>query len=96
MAAWTTRFIEGLRWTYRQWPSVYTYPVMSMFVSGSNPSRTGVRRLFPPARLPAVGIAIPVVVSANPDMIPAWTSSTMLPNTDRWAEPYDDLRMGGD
>jgi hypothetical protein len=71
-------------------------PVMSMFVSGSNPSRTGVRRLFPPARLPTVGIAIPVVVSANPDMIPAWTSSTMLPNTDRWAEPYDDLRMGGD
>jgi hypothetical protein len=70
-------------------------PVMAMCVSGSNPSRTGVWRLFPPAPLPTVGIAIPVVVSANPDMIPAWTRGTMLPDADRGAKPYDDLRMGG-
>jgi hypothetical protein len=70
-------------------------PVVSMCVSGCNPSRTGVWRLFPPARLPPLGIAIPLVVSANPDMIPAWTSSTMLPDTDWWTKLYDDLRMGG-
>jgi hypothetical protein len=58
-------------------------PVMAMRVPRSDPYRMGARRLFPPARLPAVGIAIPAVVSAHPDMLPAWTSGTMFPDANR-------------
>jgi hypothetical protein len=70
--------------------------VMAVRISGSNPSRMGARRLFPPARLPTVGFTIPAVVPANPDMIPAWTSGTMLPDANRWPKLYYDLRPSGD
>ena len=70
-------------------------PVMAMPVPGSNPSRTGVWRLFPPAGLPAIGIAIPTVVSADPDMIPARASGTMLMDADRGTKLYDDLCLSG-
>jgi hypothetical protein len=53
----------------------------------------GARRLFPPARLPAVGIAIPAVVSVHPDMLPAWTSGTMFPDANRGPKLDYDLRM---
>ena len=33
------------------------------------------------------------MISANPDMIPAWTSGTMLPDADRGPKLYYDLRM---
>jgi hypothetical protein len=70
-------------------------PIMSVRVSGSNPSRTGAWRRFPAARLPSVGIAIPAVISANPDVIPAWPSSTMLAKANRGTKLNYDLRMSG-
>ena len=69
-------------------------PVMAASVSGGNPSRTGAWRLFPSARLPVICVSFIVVVSADPDMISAWASRTMLPDTDRGAKLYDDFRMG--
>jgi hypothetical protein len=68
-------------------------PAMTVRVSGSDPSRTGTWRRFPSARLPSVGIAIPAVISANPDMITAWAKGAVFPNADRWPKPYNDLRM---
>jgi len=71
-------------------------PVMAVRVAGSNPSRTGARRHFPPTRLPSVGVAIPAVISPNPDVIPAWTKGTVLPNANRRPKPDNDLRMSRD
>jgi hypothetical protein len=68
-------------------------PVMAVRVSGSNPSRMGAWRHFPPTRLPSVGVAIPAVISPNPDVIPAWTKGAMLPNANRRPKPDNDLRM---
>lgn len=68
-------------------------PVMAVRVSGSNPSRTGARRHFPPTCLPSIGIAIPAVISPNPDVIPAWTKGAMLPNANRRPKPDNDLAM---
>src|ERR1039458_3511437 len=68
-------------------------PVMAVRVSGSNPSRTGAWRHFPPTRLPSVGVAIPAVISPNPDVISAWTKGAMLPNANRRPKPDNDLRM---
>jgi hypothetical protein len=68
-------------------------PVMAVRVSGSNPSRTGAWRHFPPTCLPSVGVAIPAVISPNPDVIPAWTKGAMLPNANRRPKPDNDLRM---
>src|SRR5579864_119227 len=66
---------------------------MPVRISGRNPDRMSVWWSFPPARFPTVGIAIPAVISANPDMIPARADATMLTNTDRGTKPYYDLRM---
>src|ERR1017187_4634235 len=68
-------------------------PVMAVRVSGSNPSRTGAWRHFPPTRLPSVGVAITAVISPNPDVISAWTKGAMLPNANRRPKPDNDLRM---
>src|ERR1017187_9346903 len=68
-------------------------PIMAVRVSGSNPSRTGAWRHFPPTRLPSVGVAIPAVISPNPDVISAWTKGAMLPNANRRPKPDNDLRM---
>jgi hypothetical protein len=70
-------------------------PVMAVRVSGSNPSRMGAWRLFPPARLPTVGIAIPAVVSADPDVIPTWPSGMMLADANRGTKLNYDLRTSG-
>ena len=70
-------------------------PVTTVRVSGSDPSRTGPWRLFPPSRLPAVGIAIPAVVSADPHVIPAWPRGTMLADANRGTKFNYDFRMGG-
>ena len=69
-------------------------PVVSMCVIGVQPISHERVAAFPTGPPATRGIAIPLVVSANPDMIPAWTSSTMLPDTDWWAKLYDDLCMG--
>jgi len=66
---------------------------MAVRISGRNPYRMSVWWFFPPARFPTVGIAIPAVISANPDMIPARADGTMLTNTDRGTKLYYDLRM---
>ena len=70
-------------------------PVAAVSVSGSNPFRMRAWRLFPPARLPAVGSAIPVVVATHPDVIPAWSNRTMLADADRGTKLDYDLRMSG-
>ena len=69
--------------------------VMAMRVSRSHPYRMGVWRLFPPSRLPTVGIAVPVTVSRHPDVISAWTRRAVFADTDRGPELYHDLRMRG-
>jgi hypothetical protein len=68
-------------------------PVMAVRVSGSNPYRMGAWRLFPPARLPVICVSFIVVVSAYPDMVPAWTGGAMLMDANRGTKFYDDLRM---
>jgi hypothetical protein len=70
-------------------------PVTAMRVSGSNPFRTGARGFFPTAGLPGIGIAIPAVVSADPDMIAAGTNGPMLPYADRRPKLDYDFRMSG-
>ena len=68
-------------------------PVMAVRVSGSDPYRMSTWRLFPPARLPVICVSFIVVVSAYPDMVPAWTGGTMLADADRGPKPYYDLSM---
>jgi len=68
-------------------------PVMAVRISGRNPYRMSAWWFFPPARFPAIGISIPAVISANPDVIPARADGTMLTNTDRGTELDYDLRM---
>jgi hypothetical protein len=68
---------------------------MAVCVTGSNPNRMGAWRRFPAARLPTVGIAIPAVVSAYPDVSPARSHGSMLANTNRGTKLDDDFRMSG-
>lgn len=68
---------------------------MAVCVTGSNPNRMGAWRRFPAARLPTIGIAIPAVVSAYPDVSPAWSNTTMLPNTNGGTKLDDNFRMSG-
>jgi hypothetical protein len=70
-------------------------PVAAMRISGSNPSGTGAWRLFPPACLPTVGIAIPVLVSVDPDVIPARSNGPMLADANRGTKLNYDLGMSG-
>jgi hypothetical protein len=51
--------------------------------------RTG--RRFPSARLPGIGIAIPAVVSAYPDMLTAGAYTAMLNNQPRRRDLYHHL-----
>ena len=67
--------------------------VVPMPVSGSHPYRMGAWGPFPPARLPTVGVTIPTVVSANPDMIPAWAYRPVLPDAERRPKSYYDLSL---
>jgi hypothetical protein len=68
-------------------------PVVTVRVSGSDPYRMSTWRLFPPARLPVISVSFIAVVSAYPDMVPAWTGGTMLADADRGTKPYYDLSM---
>ena len=70
-------------------------PVTAVPVLRSHPYSAGVWRLFPPARPPGVGIAIPVVVSVHPHMLTARAGGTMLANADRGPQLDYDLRMSG-
>ena len=70
-------------------------PVMAVRVSGGNPYGMDAWRPFPPARLPGVSIAIPAVVSADPDVLPAWPSGTMLADANRGTKLNYDFRMSG-
>jgi hypothetical protein len=68
-------------------------PVAAMRVSGSHPYRMFTRRLFPPASLPVIGVAVIAMVSPHPDMFPAWAGGAMFMDADRRTKFYDDLRM---
>ncbi len=46
--------------------------VMAVLPAGSNPYSMRTRRRFPSAGLPGIGVAIPTVVSAYPDMLWTW------------------------
>jgi hypothetical protein len=70
-------------------------PVMAVRVPGSNPSRADPWRRFPSAPLPGVGIAVPALISANPDVITAGAKRAVLPDANRRPEPYDHFRVGG-
>jgi hypothetical protein len=68
-------------------------PVTAMCVSRSNPYRMDPWRLFPPAGLPVITASFIAVVSAYPNMIPAWTGSAVFMDADRRTKFYDDLGM---
>jgi hypothetical protein len=68
-------------------------PVMAMRISRGNPYRMFTRRLFPPASLPVIGATVIAVVSAHPDVLPAWADGTMLVDADRGTKFYYDLRI---
>lgn len=70
-------------------------PVMAVPVTRSDPYRIGAWRLFPPALLPVIGVSFIAVVSAYPDVVPAWTRRAVFVNANRWPKLYDDLRIGG-
>jgi hypothetical protein len=70
-------------------------PAMAVRVPRSNPSRADAWRCFPSACLPSVGIAVPTLISANPDMTAAWTKRAVFPDANRWPEPDNHFRMGG-
>jgi hypothetical protein len=67
---------------------------MAVCVSGSDPYSMGAWRVFPPALLPVICVSVIVVVSAYPDMIPAWTRGAVFVDADRGPKLYDDLRIG--
>ena len=67
--------------------------VMAMRVSGSDPYCMFARRLFPPARLPVIGVAVIAVVPPHPDVFPAWAGGAMLMDADRGPKFYDDLSI---
>jgi hypothetical protein len=69
-------------------------PVMAVPVTRSDPYRIGAWRLFPPALLPVIGVSFIAVVSAYPDVVPAWTRRAVFVNANRWPKLYDDLRIG--
>jgi hypothetical protein len=54
----------------------------------------GAWRLFPPAFLPVICVSVIAVVSAYPDVVPAWTRRAVFVNANRWPKLYDDLRTG--
>jgi hypothetical protein len=68
-------------------------PVVPMPVSGSYPYRVRAWRRFPMACLPTIGVAIPAVVTANPDVLPAWAYCPAFPDADRGPKSYYDLSL---
>jgi len=70
-------------------------PVTAVHVPGSNPSRANAWRRFPPARLPSVGIAVPALISVNPDVFAAGPKRAVFPDANRRPEPYNHFRMSG-
>ena len=62
--------------------------VTPMLPAGSNPHRMRTRRRFPSASLPCIGISIPTVVSAYPDMLTAWPRAAMLNKEPRRCDLY--------
>jgi hypothetical protein len=68
-------------------------PALPVRVSGSDPNRTSTWRLFPPAPLPMICVSFITVVSAYPNMVPAWTGGTMLADANRGPKPYYYLSM---
>lgn len=63
-------------------------PVMAVLPAGSNPYGMRTRRRFPSAGLPCIGISIPAVVSAYPDMLTAWPRAAMLNKEPRRCDLY--------
>jgi hypothetical protein len=68
-------------------------PVMAMRIPGSYPHRMGTRRLFPPARLPVICVAVIAVIPTYPDMFAAWAGGAMLMDPNRGPKSYDDLSI---
>jgi hypothetical protein len=68
-------------------------PVTAMRIPGSYPYRMGTWRLFPPARLPVIGVAVIAVIPTYPDMFPAWAGGAMLMDANRGPKFYDDLSI---
>ena len=59
-----------------------------MLPPGRDPYCVRTRRRFPSTRLPGIGIAIPAVVSAYPDMLTAWAYAAMLNKEPRRRNAY--------
>ena len=68
-------------------------PVMAVRISGSDPYRMFAWRLFPPARLPVIGVAVIAVVSAYLDVFPARAGGAMFMDTHRGSKLDYDLRV---
>ena len=68
-------------------------PVMPMCVAGSHPYRMDAWRPFPTARLPGVGVTVPPVIAADPDMLSARAYRPVFPDADRGPKFYYDLSL---
>jgi hypothetical protein len=65
----------------------YKYiPVATVGISGSHPDGMGTRTLLPTARLPGIGVAIPTVISPDPDVLAAWSGVSVLFDRNRRPE----------
>jgi hypothetical protein len=56
-------------------------------ISGSYPDSMSTGTLLPTSRLPGIGVAIPTVISPDPDMLAAWSDGSMLFDGNRRPEP---------
>jgi hypothetical protein len=57
--------------------------ITTMLPAGSNPHCARTRRRFPSAGLPGIGIAVPAMISAYPDMLTTRPYATLL-NKEPW------------
>jgi hypothetical protein len=74
--------------------TLYKYvSVAPVNIAGSDPNRTRVRRFFPPAFFPNVSMAVPTMVSGNPDMPGARANGSALMDGYRRSELNHDFRM---
>jgi hypothetical protein len=69
--------------------------VVSVLPSRGNPYGMLARWFFPTSRLPRIRIAVPAVISTDPDMSYAWPDSAVLVNTYRRPKLHYYLRVSG-
>jgi hypothetical protein len=70
--------------------------VMTVLPARRNPYGMRTRWRFPAALLPGIGVAIPTVVSPDPDVLTTWANAAMLNNEPGRRDLYYHLRCLSD